>query len=334
MHVANAKPTPSVNAPVGIEEEPRHDWSVEEIEALLSLPFNDLLYRAATVHRKHFDPNRIQISRLLSIKTGKCPEDCKYCPQSAHYDTGVEKEELVEVDTVLNAARAAKESGATRFCMAAAWRGPAAKDFNLVLRMVEGVKALGLETCASLGLLDGDQAHKLKDAGLDYYNHNIDTSPEKYDDIITTRTFENRLETIGHVRDAGLKVCCGGIVGMGEQQGDRARMLQTLANMKQPPESVPINLLIKIPGTPLGDIEDTDPFDFIRTIAVARLLMPTSHVRLSAGRMSMSDEMQALCFMAGANSMFCGERLLTAGNPTTDKDQSLFGRLGLKPEGV
>ncbi|MTJ80982.1 MAG: biotin synthase BioB [Telmatospirillum sp.] len=315
-------------------DEARHTWTTEEIEALFELPFNDLLYRAATVHRKHFDPNRVQVSRLLSIKTGRCPEDCKYCSQSAHYGTDVEKEDLAEVETVLAAAKAAKESGATRFCMAAAWRGPAARDFNHVLRMVEGVKALGLETCASLGLLDGDQAHKLKDAGLDYYNHNIDTSPEKYEEVITTRTFENRMETIGHVRDAGLKVCCGGIVGMGEQQIDRARMLQTLANMEMPPESVPINLLIKMKGTPLGDIPDTDPFDFIRTIAVARILMPTSHVRLSAGRMAMSDEMQAMCFFAGANSMFCGERLLTAGNPTVDKDQSLFGRLGLKPEGL
>jgi biotin synthase len=332
MHIANAPANRTAAAPA--ETAPRHTWSIEEIEALFALPFNDLLFQAQTIHRQHFDPNRIQISRLLSIKTGKCPEDCKYCPQSAHYDTGVEKEDLVEIETVLAAARAAKESGASRFCMAAAWRGPAARDFDNVLRMVEGVKALGLETCASLGLLDGDQAHKLKDAGLDYYNHNIDTSPEKYADIISTRTFEDRIDTLDHVRDAGMKVCCGGIVGMGEQQGDRARMLQTLANMERPPESVPINLLIKIPGTPMEELEDTDPFDFVRTIAVARILMPSSHVRLSAGRMSMSDEMQALCFLAGANSMFCGERLLTAGNPTVDKDQSLFGRLGLKPEGM
>jgi biotin synthase len=332
MHIANAPANRTAAAPA--ETAPRHTWSIEEIEALFALPFNDLLFQAQTIHRRHFDPNRIQISRLLSIKTGKCPEDCKYCPQSAHYDTGVEREDLVEIETVLAAARAAKESGASRFCMAAAWRGPAARDFDNVLRMVEGVKALGLETCASLGLLDGDQAHKLKDAGLDYYNHNIDTSPEKYGDIISTRTFDDRIHTLDHVRDAGMKVCCGGIVGMGEQQGDRARMLQTLANMERPPESVPINLLIKIPGTPMEELEDTDPFDFVRTIAVARILMPSSHVRLSAGRMSMSDEMQALCFLAGANSMFCGERLLTAGNPTVDKDQSLFGRLGLKPEGM
>ncbi|MTJ82227.1 MAG: biotin synthase BioB [Telmatospirillum sp.] len=312
----------------------RHDWSLEEIQALFDLPFNDLLFRAASVHRRHFDPNRIQISRLLSIKTGKCPEDCKYCPQSAHNDTGVEREDLLPVEAVLEAARAARESGATRFCMGAAWRGPADKDFDQGLRMVEGVKARGRETCASLGLLDGDQAHKLKDAGLDYYNHNIDTSPEKYGDIISTRTFDDRIETLGHVRDAGLKVCCGGIVGMGEGTVDRVRMLQTLVNMPRHPESVPVNLLIKVPGAPLEEASEVDPFDFVRVIAVARILMPASHVRLSAGRQSMSDEMQALCMFAGANSMFCGERLLTAGNPSPDSDRSLFGRLGLRPEGM
>jgi biotin synthase len=312
------------------EADLRHDWSAEEIGALYALPFNDLIFLAATVHRTHFDPNRIQVSRLLSIKTGKCPENCKYCPQSAHYDTGIEKEELMEVEAVLEAARAAKESGASRFCMGAAWKTPG-KDFDLVLRMVEGVKALGLETCASLGLLNAKQAEQLKGAGLDYYNHNIDTSPEKYGDIISTRTFDDRLETLDHVRDAGLKVCCGGIVGMGEQRIDRVRMLQTLANMPKHPESVPINLLIKVPGTPLEGVEDTDPFDFVRTIAVARILMPKSFVRLSAGRQAMSDEMQALCILAGANSMFCGERLLTAGNPSPDADKSLFGRLGLEP---
>ena len=311
----------------------RHDWTLEEVESLFALPFNDLLFQAQTIHRANFDPNRIQLSRLLSIKTGKCPEDCKYCPQSAHYDTGLEKEDLVDVSTVLSAARDAKEGGASRFCMGAAWRGPG-KDFNQVLRMVEGVKALGLETCASLGMLTAEQAHQLKDAGLDYYNHNIDTSPEHYDEIITTRTFEDRLNTLGHVREAGMKVCCGGIVGMGEKKDDRAAMLQTLANMPKHPDSVPINLLIKIPGTPLEGVTETDPFDFIRTIAVARVLMPESYVRLSAGRQSMSDEMQALCFLAGANSMFCGERLLTAGNPSPDRDQSLFGRLGLLPEGA
>jgi biotin synthase len=311
----------------------RHDWSIEEIESLFALPFNELLFRAATVHRAHFDPNRVQVSRLLSIKTGKCPEDCKYCPQSAHYATGVEKEDLLEIEVVLEAARAAKDSGATRFCMGAAWRSPG-KDFDTVLKMVEGVKSLGLETCASLGLLNADQAHQLKGAGLDYYNHNIDTSPEHYGDIITTRTFEDRLGTLDHVREAGMKVCCGGIVGMGEKTDDRVKMLLALANMAKHPESVPINLLIKIPGTPLEGVEDTDPFDFVRTIAVARIVMPASHVRLSAGRQAMSDEMQALCFFAGANSVFCGERLLTASNPSPNTDKSLFGRLGLKPEGA
>jgi biotin synthase len=334
MHLASTNPQPasppSSVSPDGL----RHDWSIAEIEALFALPFNDLLFRAATIHRDNFDPNRVQISRLLSIKTGKCPEDCKYCPQSAHYATEVEPEGLLEVDVVLEAARQAKASGASRFCMGAAWRGPGKKDFATVLRMVEGVKALGLETCASMGLLDSEQAHQLKAAGLDYYNHNIDTSPDHYQDIISTRTFEDRLETLDHVREAGLKVCCGGIVGMGEQTIDRAKMLQTLANMAQHPESVPINLLIKIPGTPLEDVEDTDPLDFVRMVAVARILMPRSHVRIAAGRRAMSDEMQAICFFAGVNSVFCGERLLTAGNPSPGKDQSLFGRLGLRPEGI
>ncbi|HLN26090.1 MAG TPA: biotin synthase BioB [Patescibacteria group bacterium] len=333
MTVATAYSAP-LSAPVTAAPDGlRHDWSEAEVEALFALPFNDLLFQAQTIHRQTFDANRIQISRLLSIKTGKCPEDCKYCPQSAHYDTGIEKEDLLEVQTVLDSALAAKESGASRFCMGAAWKGPG-KDFNQVLRMVEGVKALGLETCASLGKLTAEQAKQLKVAGLDYYNHNIDTSPEHYKDIITTRTFEDRLDTLGHVREAGLKVCSGGIVGMGEKTDDRAKMLQTLANMEQHPDSVPINLLIKVPGTPLDGVEDTDPFDFIRTVAVARITMPHSYVRLSAGRQAMSDEMQALCFLAGANSMFCGERLLTANNPSPDQDKSLFGRLGLKPEGM
>ena len=333
MTVATAHSTP-LSAPVTAAPDGlRHDWSEAEVEALFALPFNDLLFQAQTIHRETFDPNRIQISRLLSIKTGKCPEDCKYCPQSAHYDTGIEKEDLLEVQTVLESALAAKESGASRFCMGAAWKGPG-KDFNQVLRMVEGVKALGLETCASLGKLTAEQAKQLKVAGLDYYNHNIDTSPEHYKDIISTRSFEDRLDTLGHVREAGLKVCSGGIVGMGEKTDDRAKMLQTLANMDQHPDSVPINLLIKIPGTPLDGVEEVDPFDFVRTIAVARILMPRSYVRLSAGRQAMSDEMQALCFLAGANSMFCGERLLTANNPSPDQDKSLFGRLGLKPEGM
>lgn len=333
MAVANLVANPMSQSLSGPQDGLRHDWSVNEIEQLFALPFNDLLFKAASVHRQNFDPNRVQISRLLSIKTGKCPEDCQYCPQSAHHDTGVEKEDLLDVEAVLEAARAAKESGASRFCMGAAWRGPG-KDFDRVLRMVEGVKAMGLETCASLGLLTGEQAQQLKGAGLDYYNHNIDTSPKHYEQIISTRSFEDRLDTLGHVREAGMKVCCGGIVGMGEKQDDRAEMLQTLANMPMHPDSVPINLLIKIPGTPLDGVAETDPFDFIRTIAVARIVMPKSYVRLSAGRQAMNDEMQALCFFAGANSMFCGERLLTAGNPSPDADRSLFGRLGLKPEGV
>jgi len=320
-------------APVSSIDGLRHDWSLEEVEALFALPFFDLLFQAQTVHRQNFDPNRVQISRLLSIKTGKCPEDCKYCPQSAHYDTGLEKEDLLEIETVLESAKAAKDSGATRFCMGAAWKGPG-KDFNKVLRMVEGVKALGLESCASLGKITAEQAKELKAAGLDYYNHNVDTSPEHYKEIITTRTFEERLETIGHVQEAGLKVCSGGIVGMGEKSDDRAKMLQTLANMKKHPDSVPVNLLIKVPGTPLEGVEAVDPFDFVRTIAVARIVMPKSYVRLSAGRQSMSDEMQALCFQAGANSMFCGERLLTCDNPSPDQDRSLLGRLGMKPEGA
>lgn len=318
------------------EEAPagRHVWELEEVDDLFALPFMDLLFRAQAVHRVHFDPNRIQISRLLSIKTGGCPENCSYCPQSAHYVTGLEKEKLMAVEAVIDAARAAKESGASRFCMGAAWRSPKGNDFDTVLAMVEGVKALGMETCATLGMLSKEQARQLKAAGLDYYNHNIDTSEEHYSNIITTRTFKDRTDTLENVREAGLHVCSGGIVGMGEKQQDRGRMLMTLANMPQPPESVPINLLIPIPGTPLGNSEPPDSFDFIRTIAAARIMMPTSFVRLSAGRQEMSDEMQALCFFAGANSVFCGERLLTAGNAGPGQDKSLFGRLGLKPLGV
>jgi len=312
------------------ETEPRHDWRLEEVLDLFALPFNDLLFRAQTIHRANFDPNRIQVSRLLSIKTGSCPEDCKYCPQSAHYDTGLDKEKLVEIETVLSAARAAKESGASRFCMGAAWRGPG-KDFDTVVAMVEGVKAMGLETCASLGLLTAEQAHRLKDAGLDYYNHNIDTSEDHYGEIITTRTFQDRIDTLETVRHAGLKVCCGGIVGLGEEKADRAKMLRTLACMSPHPESVPINLLIRIPGTPFEGNDQVDNFEFVRTIAVARIMMPKSLVRLSAGRQGMTEELQALCFLAGANSVFCGEKLLTAGNPKPDQDASLFGRLGLKP---
>jgi biotin synthase len=311
---------------------PRHDWTVEEVRALFAMPFNDLLFLAASVHRRHFDPNKVQLSRLLSIKTGSCPEDCKYCPQSAHYDTGLEKEQLMEVEKVLAAAAKAKQEGATRFCMGAAWRNPNDKDFGKVLRMVEGVKALGLESCATLGMLTADQAGALADAGLDYYNHNIDTSEEHYKEIITTRTFEDRLETLANVRQAGMKVCCGGIVGMGESEDDRAAMLTTLATMDEHPESVPVNMLIRVPGTPLEGVADTDPLDFIRTVAVARILMPKSHVRIAAGRQAMSDEMQAMCFFAGCNSIFCGDVLLTAGNAAPNHDTALFERLGLQPE--
>jgi biotin synthase len=311
---------------------PRHDWTVEEVRGLFAMPFNDLLFLAASVHRRHFDPNTVQLSRLLSIKTGSCPEDCKYCPQSAHYDTGLEKEQLMEVEKVLTAAAQAKADGATRFCMGAAWRNPNDKDFGKVLRMVEGVKALGLESCATLGMLTGEQAGALAEAGLDYYNHNIDTSEEHYKEIITTRTFEDRLETLANVRQAGMKVCCGGIVGMGESEDDRAAMLTTLATMDEHPESVPVNMLIRVPGTPLEGVKDTDPLEFVRTVAVARILMPKSHVRIAAGRQAMSDEMQAMCFFAGCNSIFCGEVLLTAGNAAPNSDASLFERLGLQPE--
>jgi len=309
----------------------RHDWSKEEVEALFALPFLDLLFRAHTVHRANFDPNRIQISRLLSIKTGSCPEDCKYCPQSAHYATGLEKEALLQVETVIEAAAKAKAEGASRFCMGAAWRGPKNDDFEVALAMVEGVKALGLETCASFGLLSKDQAHRLKESGLDYYNHNLDTSEGHYGDVVTTRTYQDRLDTLEHVQDAGMHVCSGGIVGMGEGNSDRAQMLVTLANLPKHPDSVPINLLIPIAGTPLADAPKPDPFDFVRTIASARIMMPHSFVRLSAGRQGMSDEMQAMCFFAGANSVFCGERLLTAPNASPTSDKGLFDRLGLAP---
>ena len=309
----------------------RHDWTAEEVEALFAQPFNDLLFQAQTVHRANFDPNRIQISRLISIKTGACPEDCSYCPQSAHYATGLEKEKLMAVEEVVEAARQAKDEGASRFCMGAAWRGPKGEDFEVAVAMIEGVKSLGMETCATFGLLDKWQAQRLKEAGLDYYNHNIDTSPEHYSEVITTRTFQDRLDTLDVVRDAGLHVCSGGIVGLGEGRTDRARMLMTLANMPKHPDSVPINLLIPIAGTPLADAERPDAFDFIRTIATARIIMPKSFVRLSAGREGMSEEMQSLCFLAGANSIFCGQKLLTAKNAAPGQDKSLFGRLGLSP---
>ena len=309
----------------------RHDWTVDEVEALFAKPFMDLLFEAQQVHRANFDANKIQVSRLISIKTGSCPEDCSYCPQSAHYATGLEKEKLMAVEEVVEAARKAKEEGASRFCMGAAWRGPKGDDFEGAVAMIEGVKALGMQTCATFGLLDKFQANRLKEAGLDYYNHNIDTSPEHYKEVITTRTFQDRLDTLEVVRDAGLHVCSGGIIGLGETRKDRAKMLLELANMPKHPDSVPINLLIPIPGTPLADAERPDAFDFIRCIAAARIMMPKSFVRLSAGREGMSDEMQALCFLAGANSVFCGHKLLTAKNAAPGDDKSLFGRLGIKP---
>ena len=307
-------------------------WSVAEIAALFELPFSDLIYRAQTVHRQHFDPNAVQISTLLSIKTGGCSEDCGYCPQSARYHTGVENEELMALNDVVSAARAAKESGASRFCMGAAWRGPKQRDLEPVLKMIEEVKALGLETCATLGMLKEGQAEQLKDAGLDYYNHNLDTAPEYDGEVISTRTYQDRLETLDRVRDVGINVCCGGIVGMGESRNQRAGLLAQLANMEQPPESVPINLLTQVEGTPLEGTEALDPFEFVRTIAAARITMPQSYVRLSAGRERMTDELQALCFIAGANSIFYGEKLLTTGNPDVGADQALFAKLGIKPE--
>lgn len=310
----------------------RHDWSKQEISALFDLPFNDLLFQAQTVHRQYFNPNHVQVSTLCSIKTGACPEDCKYCPQSARYDTGLEKEKLMAVEKVVEEARAAKAGGATRFCMGAAWRSPKGKDMPYVTHMVKEVKALGLETCMTLGMLDESQAQELSSAGLDYYNHNLDTSPEFYGDIITTRTYQDRLDTLANVRSAGMKVCCGGIVGMGEEENDRAGLLMQLANMPEHPESVPINMLVRVEGTPLAEEADLDPFDFIRTIAVARILMPKSHVRLSAGREEMNDQMQAMAFMAGANSIFYGEKLLTTPNPESNKDMQLFKRLGIEPE--
>jgi biotin synthase len=313
-------------------QELRHDWTFEQVESLFELPFNDLLFQAQTVHRGHFNPNQVQVSTLLSIKTGACPEDCKYCPQSGHYNTALEKEKLLEVEKVINEAKAAKAKGATRFCMGAAWRSPTEKDMPYVLEMVKQVKTLGLETCMTLGMLNGEQAQSLAGAGLDYYNHNLDTSPEFYGDIITTRTYQDRLHTLANVRDAGMKVCSGGILGMGEVLKDRIGLLLQLANMPQHPESVPINMLVKVEGTPLDQIDNLEPFDFVRTVAVARIMMPESHVRLSAGRENMNDQMQALCFFAGANSIFYGEKLLTTANPKADKDMQLFEQLGITPE--
>jgi biotin synthase len=310
----------------------RHDWTLAEVERLFAQPFMDLLFQAQRVHRANHEPNTVQTSTLLSIKTGACPEDCAYCPQSVRYDTGLERETLMEVAAVRESAQRARAAGATRFCMGAAYRSPKAKDIAVIAQMIREVRAAGLETCATLGMLTPEQAHELKDAGLDYYNHNLDTSPEYYGEIITTRTYQDRLDTLGAVREAGLKVCCGGIVGMGESSADRASLLMTLANLPEHPESVPINQLVRVAGTPLEGAADVDPFDFVRTIAVARLLMPRSHVRLSAGRQAMSDEMQALCFLAGANSIFYGEKLLTTGNPDVERDRQLFARLGLRPE--
>ena len=311
--------------------EVRHNWTREEALQVFDLPFMDLLYQAHSVHRASFTAGEIQISRLLAIKTGACPEDCNYCSQSAHHKTGLERETLLHVQEVIDAAAKAKAEGATRFCMGAAWRGPNEKDLSTALAMIEGVKALGLETCASFGLLDKEQAHQLKDAGLDYYNHNLDTSPEHYDQIVSTRTFQDRLDTLENVREAGMHICSGGIVGLGEGNADRASMLVSLANLDPQPDSVPINLLMPMDGTPLADVAPPDPFDFVRTIATARIMMPRALVRLSAGRHAMNDQFQALCFFAGANSIFCGEKLLTANNPSPQADRSLFDRLGLRP---
>lgn len=318
----------------GITVEIRHDWQVSEVEALLALPFMDLLFQAQQVHRQHQTPNQVQVSTLLSIKTGACPEDCKYCPQSAHYRTDVEKERLMEVEQVLTAAQKAKASGATRFCMGAAWKNPKERDMPYLLSMVQGVKSLGLETCMTLGMLDASQADRLAQAGLDYYNHNLDTSPEFYGNIITTRTYQDRLDTLSAVRSAGMKVCSGGIVGLGENSRDRAGLLVALANLPTHPESVPINMLVKVKGTPLAEVDDVDPLDFVRTIAVARILMPNSAVRLSAGRESMDESTQTLCFMAGANSIFYGCKLLTTPNPDEDSDMRLFRKLGINQAAV
>jgi biotin synthase len=309
----------------------RHDWSRAEIAGLFALSFPELLFRAQSVHRLSFDPNEVQISTLLSIKTGGCPEDCAYCPQSAAYETSLKAEKMMDVGAVLREARAAKEAGASRFCMGAAWRTPKDRDLDAVCAMVEGVKALGLESCVTLGMLTQPQAMRLKEAGLDYYNHNLDTSPEFYGEIITTRTYQDRLDTLAKVRDAGINVCCGGIVGMGEGPDDRVGMIHALATLPSHPESVPINMLVQVEGTPLSGASKIDSFDFVRTIAVARITMPKSMVRLSAGREDMSDETQALCLLAGANSIFFGPKLLTTANPAQDRDLALLSRLGMSP---
>jgi biotin synthase len=320
----DARPRPNLGAI-------RHDWTRAEVRALFALPFPDLMFEAQRIHRMHFDPREVQISTLLSIKTGGCPEDCAYCPQSVHFDTGVGAGKLMDADVVLGEARAARAAGASRFCMGAAWRSPKDRDIDRVAALIKGVRGLGLETCATLGMLTETQAHTLKAAGLDYYNHNLDTSPEYYGEIITTRTYQDRLDTLAHVRAAGMHVCCGGIVGMGETLEDRVGMITTLATLPEHPESVPVNLLVRVEGTPLADTAALDPLDFVRTIAVARITMPASVVRLSAGREDMSEETQALCFLAGANSIFYGPRLLTMSNPTPDRDAQLMDKLGMVP---
>jgi biotin synthase len=328
-----------MNTPVSTPPKPtprdlRHDWSLAEAEALFAQPFADLLFEAQRMHRAYQTPNSVQMSTLLSIKTGACPEDCAYCPQSVRYDTGVGSEALMPLPAVLERARAARAAGATRFCMGAAYRSPKRRELEQITAMVREVRALGLETCATLGMLTAEQAQELKDAGLDYYNHNLDTSEEFYGQIISTRSYQDRLDTLAVVRAAGLNVCCGGIVGMGESTRDRAQLLVTLANLPQHPESVPINQLVRVPGTPLGDAAPVDPLEFVRTIAVARLMLPRAKVRLSAGRAEMSDELQALAFFAGANSIFYGEKLLTTGNPDVERDRALLARLGMRPESL
>ena len=321
----------AVRAKMQARAEAPKRWTVEEIVALFELPFADLMHRAQTVHRANFDPNGVQVSTLLSIKTGGCSEDCGYCPQAARYHTDVESQDLMQLEEVLAAARAAKESGASRFCMGAAWRSPKQRDLEPVLAMIREVKAMGLETCATLGMLKEGQAEQLKDAGLDYYNHNLDTAPEYYGDVITTRTYQDRLDTLDRVREQDINVCCGGIIGMGETRTQRAGLLAQLANMERPPESVPINLLTQVEGTPMYGMDELDPFEFVRTIAAARITMPQSFVRLSAGRQSMHEGIQALCFLAGANSIFYGEKLLTTGNPEAEADKALFSKLGIHP---
>ena len=312
--------------------EVRNDWEIAEIKALFELPFNDLLYKAHSIHRETFDPNKVQVSSLLNIKTGACPEDCSYCSQSSKYDTGLEREKLMEIDEVLKQAQNAKNKGATRFCMGAAWRNPTDKSLDKVIPMIQGVKAMGMETCVTLGMLSPKQASALKDAGLDYYNHNIDTSKENYSNVVTTRKFQDRLDTLEAVKEANINVCSGGILGMGETETDRASMLQSLANLDKHPDSVPINLLVPIPGTPFENVKPPSESEFVRTIAVARILMPNAVVRLSAGRLDMGEGMQALCFFAGANSIFYGEQLLTTDNPTVANDKLLFSRLGINSE--